>query len=87
MLAPYSNLDWRNYELTGTIVMPDGDVYVLSAPDGRDMKPTIKVKMKVLYFTVLDDAAHAISMSFAWVANMSGWDDLVTGSDVDTFTL
>jgi len=27
LLAPYSNLDWRNYELTGTIVKPGGPVY------------------------------------------------------------
>jgi len=27
LLAPYSNLQWRNYELTGTIVKPGGPVY------------------------------------------------------------
>jgi hypothetical protein len=27
LLAPYTNLDWKNYELTGTIVKPAGDVY------------------------------------------------------------
>jgi hypothetical protein len=27
LFAPYTNLDWKNYELTGTIVKPAGDVY------------------------------------------------------------
>jgi hypothetical protein len=26
-IAPYTNLDWRNYEFSGTIIKPAGDVY------------------------------------------------------------